>query len=63
HLHHLGYECKILRRIAAQHDNVLRTEWMYFMIQNFTAHQLVFIDESSKDGRTLARGYGRTPRG
>lgn len=59
----LGYDRKVLRRIAAQRDDVLRTAWMHWVLQNFTARQMVFTDESSKDGRTLARRYGRARRG
>ena len=30
---------------------------------NYTADQLVFLDESSKDERVVLRRYGRTPSG
>ncbi|KAJ7230650.1 hypothetical protein GGX14DRAFT_344704 [Mycena pura] len=53
----LGFERVVLRRIAAQRDDDLRSEWMHFVLSHFKAHQMVFTDESSKDGRTLARRY------
>ncbi|KAJ7219437.1 hypothetical protein GGX14DRAFT_642639 [Mycena pura] len=61
----MGYERMVLRvrRIAPQRDNDLRSKWMHFILSNFTARQMVFTDESSKDGRTLARGFGRAFRG
>jgi hypothetical protein len=36
---------------------------MYDVISMYTADQLVVLDESSKDGRTLIRRYGRAPAG
>ncbi|KAJ7228549.1 hypothetical protein GGX14DRAFT_692529 [Mycena pura] len=46
-LHDIGYDRKVLRRIAAQRDNDLRTQWMLYMQQAFTARQL-FVDESRR---------------
>ncbi|KAJ7212311.1 hypothetical protein GGX14DRAFT_361791 [Mycena pura] len=58
-LRELGYQRKVLRRVAAQRDNILRAQWMQLIQRNFEARQMVFTDESSKDGHTLARRYGR----
>ena len=33
------------------------------MQETFVAEQLVFVDESSKDERTIFRRFGRAPRG
>ncbi len=62
-LEDLGLQRKVLRRIALQRDEGLRTAWMDRILRTFTALQMVFIDESSKDGRTIARRYGRAPSG
>ncbi|KAG7096475.1 hypothetical protein E1B28_003906 [Marasmius oreades] len=59
----LGLHRKLIRKIASQRDEALRTSWLDHIIQNYTAEQMVFVDESSKDGRTIARRYGRAQRG
>ncbi|KAJ7211264.1 hypothetical protein GGX14DRAFT_362772 [Mycena pura] len=62
-LRELGYQCKVLQRVAAQRDNILRAQWMQLIQRNSEARQMVFTDESSKDGHTLARRYGHAPHG
>lgn len=59
----LGYTYKKLRKAAAQRDEITRTQWKADILSRFTADQLVFADESSKDKRTLQRNYGRAPAG
>ncbi|KAL1937357.1 hypothetical protein VTO73DRAFT_13818 [Trametes versicolor] len=59
----LGYTYKRLRKTAAQRDEVTRSQWKADILSRFTANQLVFADESSKDNRTLQRHYGRAPSG
>lgn len=44
------------------HDE-LRANWMYDILSTYSAEQMVIIDESSKDGRTLIRKYGRAASG
>jgi transposase len=58
-LRELGLTRKLMRRAAAERDHELRTEWMYVILGTYTAEQMVVIDESSCDGRTLIRKYGR----
>lgn len=36
---------------------------MHWVLDNYSAEQLVFVDESSKDGRTIARRYGQARSG
>jgi hypothetical protein len=36
---------------------------MYDILSTYSAEQMVIIDESSKDGRTLIRKYGRAASG
>lgn len=58
-LRKLGITRKRTKRIAAQRDDALRSEWLHNITTNYTANQLVFLDESSKDDRVVLRRYGR----
>ena len=62
-LRQLGLTRKIIRRAAAERDHELRANWMYDILSTYSAEQMVIIDESSKDGRTLMRKYGRAASG
>lgn len=55
----LGLTYKRLKRIAAERDDEYRADWLHNMTSNYTADQLVFLDESSKDDRVILRRYGR----
>ena len=46
---------KCLKRIASKRDDASHMEWM---TMDYTADQLVFLDESSKDERVVLRRYG-----
>lgn len=48
---------KKLRVVAAQQNEELRVQWRD-SLQNYTADQLVFLDESGSDNRTGDRKYG-----
>jgi hypothetical protein len=58
HLRDLGLAYKRLRRVAAERDDGFRADWLHNMTTNYTAEQLVFKDESSKDNRTTLPKYG-----
>jgi len=58
-LRDLGLTYKRLKRIAAERDDAYRADWLHNITAHYTAHQLVFLDESSKDDRTMLRRYGR----
>jgi hypothetical protein len=62
-LRDLGLTRKIMRRAAAERDDELRANWMYDFLSTYSAEQMVVLDESSKDGRTLIRKYGRAMSG
>jgi transposase len=62
-LRDLGITYKKLRKVAAERDDAYRAAWMHDVLTHYTAEQLVFLDESSKDGHTLFRQYGRAPIG
>lgn len=57
-LRDLGLTYKRLRRVAAERDDGFRADWLHNMTTNYTAEQLVFLDESSKDDRTILPRYG-----
>jgi len=59
----LGLTRKIMRRAAVERDDALRAAWLEDTLLRFTANEVVCLDESSKDGRTIFRKYGRAVRG
>jgi transposase len=62
-LRDMGFSYKVLKRTAAQRDEEQRSAWRDEVANNLSREQLVFLDESSKDGRTFYRTYGRGLRG
>ena len=52
-----------MHRRAAECDHALRTAWLHDVLSTYTAEQMVVVDETSKDGKTLIRKYGRATRG
>lgn len=62
-LQDLALTHKRLKRIASERDDAHRMEWILNITMNYTADQLVFLDESSKDERVVLRRYGRAPSG
>ena len=62
-LHDLGPTYKTIKRTAAQHVEEVRALWREDVVTNFSCEQLVFLDESSKDGKTFFRKYGCAMRG
>jgi transposase len=62
-LKELGLMHKIVWKAAAERDDAARAAWLHDTLSNFTAEQMVFLDESSKDSRTIFCKYGRAPRG
>lgn len=59
----LGLTWKIMRRAALERDDTLRAVWLEDTLLRYTADEMVFLDESSKDGHTIFRKYGRSLRG
>lgn len=51
---------KRLRRAAAEHDEDLVTEWRQVYQKSYTAAQILWIDETSKDDRTVYRHFGHS---
>lgn len=63
HLRDVGLSRKRLRKVAAERDEERRTDWQATVQANLRADQVVALDETSKDDRTIYRHYGRAPRG
>jgi transposase len=61
-LERAGVSRKKLRKIAIERDELGRAEYVHRMSQ-YPPEYLGFLDETSKDERTLARGFGRSKRG
>ncbi|GLB45622.1 putative DDE superfamily endonuclease [Lyophyllum shimeji] len=59
-LRELGLTYKLCRRAATERNDAERSEWMYYVTTNFTADQMVILNESSKDEKTLVRHYVHT---
>jgi transposase len=57
-----GVSRKRLQRIALERNEALRADFIARMAQ-FSPEELGFIDEVSKDERTVGRRYGRSRRG
>lgn len=55
-----GHSRALVHRIAAERDPVACEEFLRDVCTNFTAEQMVWIDESAKDERTIFRRYGRS---
>ena len=47
----LSLKHKCLKQAATKRNNAYQTKWIVNMTMNYTADQLVFLDESSKDDR------------
>ncbi|KAL5534821.1 hypothetical protein ACEPAG_1285 [Sanghuangporus baumii] len=60
HLRDAGISHKLLHKAAAERDEVARAQFRQYAQDNWVANQLVFVDETSKDDRTIYRHYGRS---
>ncbi|RIB07623.1 hypothetical protein C2G38_2252515 [Gigaspora rosea] len=47
----------LLHRAAKERNKLLRSAFMAHIGSQYTINQLIFLDESSKDERTISRGY------
>ena len=53
----LSLTWKIMRRAALKRDDALRAAWLEDTLLWYTADEMVFLDESSKDRHTIFRKY------
>jgi hypothetical protein len=51
----------MLRKAAEEGDPEAQRQWLAHANTHWVASQFIFIDESSKDDRTIYRHYGRAP--
>src|SRR2546429_9779277 len=56
-----GITRKKIQKAAKERSEILRDVYLYNIGMNYTAEQLIFIDESAKDERTFTRLYGYSP--
>lgn len=56
-----GITRKKIQKAAKERSEILRGVYLYNIGMNYTAEQLIFIDESAKDERTFTRLYGYSP--
>ena len=59
----LGLTRKVMQKAALERDEALWAAWLEDTLLRYTADEMVFLDESSKDGRTIFRKYGRSVQG
>ena len=59
----IGLTWKVMRKVTTECDPVARAEWLAYVTSKYSAEQMVILDESSKDGRTIARRFGHAPGG
>src|SRR5271154_1382136 len=56
-----GLTRKKIQKAAKERSEILRGFYLYNIGMNYTSEQLIFIDETAKDERTLTRLYGYSP--
>jgi len=55
-----GISFKLLCRAATERNEDFQQKWKQDANTHFTASQMIFVDETSKDERTIYRHYGRS---
>lgn len=51
-----------LQKAALERNEIVRAHYLATIGEYYTRNQLIFIDESAKDERSLSRLYGYSPR-
>ncbi|UZO01551.1 uncharacterized protein OCT59_020065 [Rhizophagus irregularis] len=51
-----------LQKAALERNEIVRAHYLATFGEHYTQNQLIFIDESAKDERSLSRLYGYSPR-
>ena len=47
-----------LQKAALERNEIVRVHYLATISEHYTRNQLIFLDESSKDERSLSRLYG-----
>jgi hypothetical protein len=50
-----------LQKEAYERNEIIRSHYLGIIGENYTPNQLIFLDESAKDERSLSRLYGYSP--
>ena len=58
-----GLSLKMLHKAASERDEVAQEEFRTYVREHLVAEQVITVDESSKDDRTIFRHFGRALRG
>ncbi|CAB4473446.1 unnamed protein product [Rhizophagus irregularis] len=61
-LQYLGITRKKLQKAALERNEIVRAHYLATIGEHYTRNQLIFIDKSAKDERSLLRLYGYSPR-
>ncbi|GES77145.1 homeodomain-like protein [Rhizophagus clarus] len=61
-LQYLGITRKKLHKAALERNEIIRAHYLATIGEHYTRNQLIFLDESAKDERSLTRLYGYSPR-
>ena len=60
----ISFTCRVMGRVATEHDNAHQAEWTLNVMNNYTPEQSLFLDESSKDTNTcIVQKYKCAPPG
>jgi hypothetical protein len=51
-----------LHKAALERNEIIRAHYLGIIGEHYTSNQLIFLDESAKDERSLSRLYGYSPR-
>jgi hypothetical protein len=51
-----------LQKEAYERNEIICSHYLGIIGENYTSNQLIFLDESAKDERSLSRLYGYSPR-
>ena len=62
-MHRLGFSHKLLRGYSQKRDADAALAFKAEIVGNYSAEQLIFLDETSKDARALNRSFGWALRG
>ena len=51
-----------MQKAALERNEIVRAHYLATIDEHYTRNQLIFLDESAKDERSLSRLYGYSPR-
>ena len=51
-----------MQKAVSERNDIMRAYYLAIIGEHYTQNQLIFLDESAKDERSLSRLYGYSPR-